>query len=374
LFAIKLSYFLSMIRCLLILICIITFDLKAQNNGEIEMDYARGYIMLHKEEVAHLISGHPRGFFLNYNFKADGKKEWHHAYNYPDWGINFQSINLGNEYLGNVLALGAHYNFYFLNRHLVLKIGQGLGYSTNPYDKETNFKNVAFGTRFMSNNLFSLTYKKQNIIDKIGLQAGFTLSHYSNARIKAPNSGINNVMLQVGLNYNFDKLTPDKSMMDSLKTINYKEKIKFNLVFRSGVSESPYAGTGQKQFYHIGFYADKRIGRKSIIQAGSDLFLSGYVKDIIRFYAVSFPEKPAYDANTDYKRVGIFIGHELCINKFSIEKQIGYYVYDPSKIELSTYQRIHLKHYFTPNIFVGMGLKTHMAKAEAAEFSIGVRL
>lgn len=360
-------------KILHILLFLITFFNFAQNRGEIEIDAARGYIMLHKKEVAHLITGHPQGLFLNYNFKADGSKEWHHAYNYPDWGLNFQYLNLGNTTLGNVLALGVHYNFYFLNKHLVLKIGQGIGYSTNPYDKETNFKNVAFGTSFMSNNFFGLSFKKQNIIDKIGFQTGFALSHYSNARLKAPNSGINNVLFHVGLNYNFEDIKVDKSKADSLKTIDYKEDLKFNFVVRTGVSEASFAGMGQRPFYHIGAFVDKRIGRKSVLQSGLDLFLSGYIKDMIRFHAVSFPESPDLTPDVDYKRVGAFVGHELIINKFTIEKQIGFYVYNPSGFEIITYQRVGLKYYFTPIIFVGAGLKTHMAKAEALEFALGVR-
>jgi hypothetical protein len=345
----------------------------AQNKGEIEVDLTRGQILLHKKHVAHLITGHPQGFFVNYNFKADGSKEWHHAYNYPDWGLNFHYLNLGNEHLGNVLALGAHYNFYFLNRHLVLKIGQGIGFTTNPYDKDTNYKNVAFGSRLMSNNLYALTFKKQNIIDKIGFQAGFSLSHFSNARLKAPNSGINNFLFHVGLNYNFDKIEINKAVRDSLNAIDYKENIKLNAVFRTGVSSGIYPGMQSRPFYHIGFFADKRIGRKSVLQLGSDVFFSHYIKDMVAYNAVAFPERPFYDANVDYKRIGLFIGPELLINKFAIEKQIGFYVYDPSKIEVLTYQRFALKYYLNKHFFIAAGLKTHMAKAEAPEIGIGYR-
>lgn len=350
-----------------------TFYTFSQNRGELEVDFARGYIMLHKKEVAHLITGHPQGLFVNYNIKADGSKEWHHAFNYPDWGINFQYLDLGNQYLGNVMALGVHYNFYFFKRHLVLKIAQGIGHTNNPFDKETNYKNVAFGTRFMSNNFFDLSYKKQNLIDNVGFHAGLALSHYSNARLKSPNSGINNVLFHIGLNYNFDKIVIDKSANDSLKSIDYKEKIKYNLVLRSGVSTGIHPGMQPQPFMHIGAFADKRIGRKSIIQLGADVFFSGYIKDMIKYNAVSYPERPSYDPNVDYKRIGLFIGHELLINKIAIEKQIGFYVYDPSKIEISSYQRFGLKYYFNDNFFAVAALKTHIAKAEAPEFGIGYR-
>jgi hypothetical protein len=131
-----------------------------------------------------------------------------------------------------------------------------------------------------------------------------------------------------------------------------------------------------RQFYHVGAYADKRIGRKSALQFGADLFFSRYLEDYIKFVSVAFPkEHESYtDANTDYKRVGLFVGHELFINKLSIETQFGYYVYKPFDYEVDVYQRLALKYYVTKTVFTGLGLKTHNASAEAIEVSLGVRL
>ena len=79
-------------------------------------------------------------------------------------------------------------------------------------------------------------------------------------------------------------------------------------------------------------------------------------------------------ANTDYKRVGIYVGHELFINKLSVETQIGYYLYDELKADGAIYDRVGLKYYISPKFFAGVGVKTHGFLAEAMEFSIGVRL
>ena len=39
----------------------------------------RGNIIKHTEDVGHLISGHPDGFLVSYNWKTFGKKEWEQA-------------------------------------------------------------------------------------------------------------------------------------------------------------------------------------------------------------------------------------------------------------------------------------------------------
>jgi hypothetical protein len=362
---------------LFILFCCSFFCSFSQKTPSSYIDFQifRGNIYKHRNDIGHLISGHPDGFLLSYNWKTNGSREWHQVYNYPDYGISYQYIDFKNQYLGVNHAIGVHYNFYFLNRNLMFRISQGIGITSNPYDKDTNNKNNAFGTKIMDNTYFLLQYKKENIIDKIGFQAGFMLTHFSNGRIKAPNSGINTVAFNIGLNYRFKE--KQEFIVDSLPlSPSYKERIKYNIAFRTGVSEGPVPHLGQRQFYHVGWYADKRIGRKSALQLGTDIFFSRYLKDYIKFVSVAFPENhESYTApNTDYKRIGLFVGHELFINKLSIETQFGYYVYKPFDYEIDVYQRIAAKYYLYKNIFTGIGLKTHNGSAEGIEATIGVRL
>ncbi len=144
----------------------------------------------------------------------------------------------------------------------MFKIGEGIATTTNPHDKVTNSKNNAFGSKIMANTVFALNYKWDNIIDKFGVQAGFIFTHFSNGRVKAPNSGINTYGVNIGIVYNFDK-SQRKPIDTSAIKINYREPIKYNFVLRTGINESPIIDSGQKPFYHIGFYADKRFNRKS---------------------------------------------------------------------------------------------------------------
>jgi hypothetical protein len=151
------------------------------------------------------------------------------------------------------------------------------------------------------------------------------------------------------------------------------EPIRFNGVFRSGINESDVVGSGQYPFYIISAYADKRLGRVSAIQLGTDVFFSNFLKELIRFQSNSFPEL-GVDPGADYKRVGLFMGHELFINSLSVVTQLGYYVYYPFDFEGRVYNRIGLKRYFGPRWFAAVSLKSHAAKAEALEFGIGIRL
>ena len=212
-----------------------------------------------------------------------------------------------------------------------------------------------------------LNYKKENIFKNFGLQTGLTLIHYSNGNVKAPNSSINSITFNIGANYIFDNEKSTEYMPST------EENIKYNFAFRTGVNESDVIDTGQYAFYVVSAYADKRLNRKSAIQVGTDVFFSNFLKKHIQYKAVAFPEDNV-SGDEDYKRVGVFVGHELFISKTSFITQLGYYVYYPFDFEGHVYNRIGLKRYFGEKVYAALTLKSHGAKAEAVEIGIGIRL
>lgn len=362
----------SLILLFVFLFPTLIFAQDFKDSNAIDVSFFKGNSLPHSLDIYQLITGHPEGMMISFSKKTHGNEEWHSIYNYPDYGTYFLYQDFKNEILGKNYAVGGFYNFYFLNRNVNFKIAQGIAMTTNPYNKETNSKNKAFGSKVMANINFALNYKKDNVIDKLGLQAGLIFTHFSNGRFKSPNSGINTYSLNLGVHYNFED-TPNKKV-DSIASItNFKEPIKYNILFRSGFNESPVIGSGQKPFYHFGFYADKRLNRKSALQLGTELFLTTSFKELIKFRAIAFPETQV-DINTDYKRVGVFIGHELFINRISIETQLGYYVYRPFDFDIPVYDRVGMKYYLSKKVFTGFSLVTHGFLAEALEFVVGVRL
>lgn len=336
----------------------------------LDVNYFRGNSMSHTDDLQHFLKGHPEGFLINVYQKTYGHQEWERLYNYPDYGGYFIFQDFKNDILGKVYGVGAHYNFYFLNRKVQFKIAQGAAVATNPHNKYTNNKNSAFGSKIVANTNFALNYTTQ-VIDNFDLQAGFIFTHFSNGRIKAPNSGINSYGVNVGVTYNFQE--PLERQIDTLPKQKMTEPLKYNFVLRTGISESPIVGSGQKPFYHPAFYIDKRISRKSAFQLGTELFLTQSYKEYIKFMAIAYPRENV-TVDTDYKRVGIFVGYELFINRISLEAQVGYYVYQPYKSDIPVYDRVGMKYYLTKKIYTGLSIKTHVFLAESMEFVVGVRL
>ncbi|NER09387.1 Lipid A 3-O-deacylase (PagL) [Muriicola jejuensis] len=330
-----------------------------------------GSILLHNTDISHLIRKHPSGIILGFSKQTFGHKGWEGRFNYPDTGVSLVYQDMNNGTLGVNLGVYLHYNFYLLNRNLQFRIGQGVAYNTNPYDKEENFRNNAYGTHLMSSTFLVFNYLRPNLFRNLGVKAGISLIHYSNANVKAPNTSTNTFAFNAGVVYDLkgDRQTPFLEAVEE----PIEEPVRLNLVFRTGINESDVINSGQFPFYILSAYADKRLGRLSAIQLGAEVFYSNFLKELIRFQSISFPELNV-DGDTDFKRVGLFLGHELFIDKLSVITQLGYYVYYPFDFEGQVYNRVGVKRYFGDRWFAALSLKSHAAKAEAVELGIGIRL
>ena len=332
-----------------------------------------GSILLHNPDISHLIREHPSGFILALNRKTFGGQAWEQRYGYPDQGVSFIYQDMGTETLGDNFGLYLHYNFYFWKRHLQLRIGQGIAYNTNPYDARENFRNNAYGTQLMSSTYLMFQFHKERIWDRLGFHAGLTLVHYSNANVRAPNTSTNTLGLTAGLVYELGKDPGRTYEYRRWEKVPVSERVRLNLVFRTGVNESDVVGSGQFPFYVLSAYADKRLAPVSAVHLGAEVYFSNFLKELIEFQGTSFPELDV-DPDTDYRRVGLTVGHELFINKLSILAQLGYYIYYPFDFEGRVYNRIGAKRYFGTKWFGAISLKSHGAKAEAIEFGVGIRI
>ncbi len=253
-------------------VLILSFPLFSQEKElkpvSFEADFFYGSILEHNPDIQHLITGHPTGFIFSFNRKTYGFKEWERRYNFPDWGVTVAYQDLHNEFLGNVVSAYSHLNWYFLNRNLMVRVGQGIAFSDRPFHTESNFINNAYGTKLISTTILKGNYVRENIWKGLGLHAGFTVIHYSNANFKAPNNSTNSFLLNAGVSYQLDyKEFPEFINKEDSLSKTHAERFKYNLAFRTGLNESDVVGLGQEPFYELSFFVDKRLNYKSTLTA-----------------------------------------------------------------------------------------------------------
>lgn len=161
---------------------------------------------------------------MNWNKKSENtiaKKR----YNYPEYGFSFIYHDFQNPTLGEAYALNINYTFYFGKKsnknQFYLRLGQGIAYNTNPFDLETNNKNVSLGSHLLANTTIGFNYRRR-LTKAIDANLGILLNHYSNGSIKSPNVGLNLFSFSTGVSYNFDHENPidyTQTPVDDIKII-----------------------------------------------------------------------------------------------------------------------------------------------------------
>ena len=328
----------------------------------------RGFIIRHSARMGNIANTHFNIYEASLSYLTDGSKEWHSVYSYPEYGIDLGYIPFQNPILGNgayAIPFMEKKLFGFSKIKFCYKIGYGLSYTSNPYNPESNFKNIAISSAigYALRGEFSVNFK---IYEGLRARAVLMMTHFSNASFKIPNSGLNIPALGFGLSY-----TPFiKNFVLKADTFlhTYNKKITFNIIGAATVREIGLPGGKKYWGLNLLTYVNKRINRKSALNLGLDLFVNSAQKKIIESDTNIIGKKP------DFKQAAITMGHELFINKLSLLTQVGYYFYSPYPNHLPVYQRYSLKYWLSQHFFSAISLKCHAGTAEYVEMSAGIKL
>lgn len=343
---------------LLIFILLIQISSKAQRN-KLFFDFTGGGGRLtpHHPVLTNLAG--PVGFYnARLGFKTQGQKEWQRIYNYPEIGIGLSHNNLTKSFLGNPTALYSFMNLKLLplpKFKLNLGMHIGLAWGFNPYS-EQNPENIAISskcTAYASLNL-NTAFRICENFELLLSTGGY---HYSNGNLNKPNKGINLLGGETGLRYTL----PGSTTELNTEPVFPIEKKAALIAFGACGTKKEATTTSQHPVgsCSIGYY--RTISHKSRWAAGVDLF---------------YDEGALYFSGKDYqlKNVlaeGLFGGHELTFDKFSIVTQIGIYVRNPSPNDPFYYERLGFRYIIAKRIIPSLSLKAHELKIDFVEWGIG---
>lgn len=323
-----------------------------------------GSILPHRSEVNEIIEGHSFAYELSFYKATTGKKEWQQLYKYPKVGISVLYMDLGNK-----KEIGSGFGvFPFieipLNQQKInwrLKMGYGLGYIEKPFDKTTNYKNIAIGSHFnaliYANMLWSV-----KITEGFDISSGLSIIHYSNSSFARPNLGINIASVNAGLTYSFGA----KNELITNKIEDRPRNWKKQLMVGFGLKEIPPV-EGPKYFVNTySFNMLKARSNKSSFGFGADLFYNSSLSDLI------IVEDPtATQTSLDNFRAGLVGIYGFDFGKISLYIEMGGYLFNKYTELGSIYNRLTTRFYVTDKLFLNAGLKTHFVVADFAEVGIG---
>ena len=340
------------------------------NNFQAELFFGRP--IEHDKKLKDVIDGNSFGAMISYNTSGTKNSIFNKLYNYPEKGFSFLYQNFNSNVLGKVYGGYRHFNYNLKKNdksNLKLTTGFGLGYATKSYDKINNNKNHAIGSKLLASAYLKLQFFQLLKKEKISINTGVSLIHFSNVAFKNPNLGINTVNLNVGLNYLLETQNTIQTENEPLE-LKIDKKLYFNLILRGGYNESLIIDSGLFPFYTITFFGSKTLNNYSTFTFGTDYFRSKFLKNHIK--KTNIEEGKNYNEN-DYSRIGIFVGHELTQNNFSFISQIGYNVYYPFPYVSRVYERFGLKYKLSKHLFSEITMKINLFRAEALEVGLGYR-
>lgn len=316
------------------------------------------------KSVEYLGQSHIQAIELGLEIKTRGAKYWHKAYNYPTFGITALAFNLNNPTLGNFFVLVPYQTLNLIkptNFELKFRIGAGIGYISNKFNKENNHRN-----RVLSADLGAVMHggiEANYLIGKKGkLSAKLFFTHMSNGGYSMPNFGINLPTISVGYSYFLNNREIDYGINHEIPKF---KKLTYDFSFSIGVKEN-YPTNGEKyNVFKISAYGIYRQSYKTGWVVGFDGFNDLSLKGI--------QERDNLERK-DVKRIGLITGHELHVGRFSLVTLLGTYCYKPFKRDGLFYQRYGFKYYFNPKIYAGVMLKTHLGVADNIEWNLGIRL
>ena len=354
--------------------CLLTFFLLffitqyAQKESQpfgVKKTFHYGFIAPHRSVVNEIIEGHTKAYELSFFKQTSSNKQWQQLYNYPKLGFSFIYLDLANpQQLGSSFGFFPYLSFLIVDKKIdwEMKFGYGIGYIEKPFDKTTNYKNLAIGSSF--NALININSQlKLRLTEGINTSLGFSILHFSNGSFKRPNLGINILSFNLGLAYCFGKT--QEQIQNEI--IERKRKWVKDLYVGVGVKEiAPIEGPK----YFVSSYSFNMMkirSNKSAFGVGADLFYNSSLTHLVDL------DTTKRQSNVDNFRGGVTFIYSLDFGKFSTLFQMGGYVFAKEKSSGSVYHRIQTRYAINNQLFFNLGLKTHYVVADLVELGIGYR-
>ena len=323
-------------------------------------------------------------FNLEYGWQTSGDSEWEGICNYPRFGIGIQKfIFLHRDELGNPVSFYGFYNGNFIRKkrfQWLHQLGAGLAFGFNLYDPTVTPPNDLIGSK-VNAYIEAGTSFSFLIGDRLSLEPGIRLTHFSNGNTRKPQKGLNIFAYQMGVRYNLAKAPKEYTLYDKSKCRHRHEILasigvgERQVDFTEEDNSRPPLTYGLKYLMSnltLGYNYEVRHQLK--VGGGFDVFYDGTNG------AEAVMNNGEYEKNdiSFGEKMGVFgyIGIEAVMDRLSIGINASYILLQ-QRFDISSpkfQQRLGLKYHVWNNVFVGIDIlayEFHVAKA--VNYKVGMR-
>jgi hypothetical protein len=319
-----------------------------------------------------IFNAHFPAFEISIQQITYGKHKWERDYNFPLIGLTFLYTPMGNNpSLGNIYALMPFINFP-LYRHKNFMFGfrfaLGIGYVTKPFDRITNYKNLAIGSNLNAAVNLMLEARYQ-VNYYLALSTGISLQHLSNGSLKLPNYGLNAPLFNVGValrpfkeNKNItDRFIAPTEPFDAI----IRHTIEFNVGGMVGYKNMQAVFGQNFLVYHLFENTFFQVSKKSKFGFGFDFsYDPSQIKTL---------EQNGMEVDNKLKiiRPGINGAYQLIMSRIGLVFNLGYYLGGMEKSNGPFYQKLAFQFAFTKDFFATVMLKVHWGRADYIGWGLG---
>ena len=331
---------------------------------------SKGFILVHRVGIGHLVKGYPTTYELNVSKPTLGNKLWQIENNKPDLGLTLQCMDFANpKQLGYALTLAPYVeiplNKKEKNSRLIMRVCWGATYITKRFDIHQNHKNIAIGSHVNSFVQFRWFWHLK-LSERLRFEPGLSFTHASNGKARNPNLGLNVVSLSAGINYRIVSST--KKTVDQVDS-GGRALSKNELVLGTaiGFNERSISTPGLKS-YLFNLCYNRNVRNTHKFGLGIDLY---YDQNYLLDYKDKLGQEPQ---GADALRLGGKVTYAYNVGRVSLPVELGYYIFQRVNPDAIIYSRLGVRYYSASGLMFSFGLRTHFAVAYTFEYGIGYRL
>lgn len=325
-----------------------------------------------------------QSFSLKFTKQTTGKKLWQQLYNYPEYGLGLYLADFYNpEEIGFPIAVYGYFTAPFCRWDKFMinyELGFGIAFNWKNYSP-SNIYNTAIGSKYTVYLDMGLKGEYQ-INNKFAIGVGFSLTHFSNGKLKSPNFGLNTIAPKISAKYNFNS-EPRQFIKQNIP--KYKRNNELYLSAYTGLKNILYDSLNidasekfeGESFYIFGISSvfNRQVSYKSKIGLGLDIAYDGSINAQVAVDngMLDIDYAPFFENLL----VSVFPSYELVVNKVSLVVQPSFYVYRKKLKNQSPvfYQRIGLKYNFYDNFYFGLNLRAYkFSISDFIEWHLGYRI
>ncbi len=332
----------------------------------VEFKYKIGFLIAHRESMAHLPQSHFHSYELGYYFRSTGDQAWEKAHNFPQFAVVASAVlNANNSVLGNGFGISGRVllpkRYWGKQKQWSWNndIAFGLGYLEKKFDLLDNPKNIAIGSHI---NLLvmlgtEIRYRKPNY----EFSLGFDFTHFSNGGTIKPNLGLNIPSMKMGLSW----ITKRREWIENTSEFKRSDLDLF-LMGMGSIKNNYEFENFVYPIFGLSAHLSKKHGTRYRYLYGIDLLYNEANRN--------FLSTPADQSMLETMQVGIYNAWELEIYRFCFSVGMGVYAYNPYNPHGWFYHRLGGRFSITERLSFHGFVRSHWAKADFFETGLSYKI